>query len=239
MSATTNSKPSSSAHDAEVRLERRERVVGDLGLGRRDAARSACSCPRWGSRRGRRRPCSLSSSRSQRSSPTSPCSAKLGARRRLDRKRALPRPPRPPSAASQRSPAWTRSASTSPSRVVHDRALGHGHHEVVARPAPWLLLALAVGAARGPAVRVVPERQQRGDVAVGDQPDVAALAAVAAVGPALGHVGLAPERHAAGAAVTAFDVQAALVDELGHAGQATGPPAAPRPVTRPGGPGRR
>ncbi len=53
---------------------------------------------------------------SHRSSPTSPCSAKEGARRRLDRKRALPRPPWPPRPASQRSPSATRSASSSPSR---------------------------------------------------------------------------------------------------------------------------
>ena len=37
MSATTNSTPSSMPHDAEVGLEGGERVVGDLGLGRRDA----------------------------------------------------------------------------------------------------------------------------------------------------------------------------------------------------------
>ena len=43
----------------------------------------------------------------------------------------------------------------------------------------------------GPAVRVVAEREQRRDVAVGLQPDVAAVAAVAAVGTALGDVGLA------------------------------------------------
>src|SRR5690349_21199486 len=53
-----------------------------------------------------------SSSRNQRCSPYSPCSAKVGARRALVRKRRLPRPPRPPRAASQRSPWVTRSAST-------------------------------------------------------------------------------------------------------------------------------
>jgi hypothetical protein len=58
------------------------------------------------------------------------------------------------------------------------------------------------------------ERQERGDVAVGDQPDVAAIAAVTAVGPTLGDVGLAPERDTACAAVTPFDVQVAFVDEL-------------------------
>ena len=139
----------------------------------------------------------------------SPCSANAGARRRFDRNRALPRPPRPPAAASQRSPWCTRSASSSPSRVARTvGALGHVTIEVVARRAV-LLLALAVGAVVGPAVRVVAEGEQRGDVAVGDEPDVAALAAVAAVGPAPGHVRLAPERHAARAAVAASHVAAA------------------------------
>ena len=49
-----------------------------------------------------------------------------------------------------------------------------------------LALALPVLAVRGPPVRVVAEGQQRRDVAVGHQPDVAAAAAVAAVGPPLG-----------------------------------------------------
>jgi hypothetical protein len=71
-----------------------------------------------------------------------------------------------------------------------------------------------VGAVHGPPERGVLERQQRGDVAVGDEPDVAACAPVAAVGPALGDVGLAAERDRAGAAVTTPDVQVALVDEL-------------------------
>src|SRR5438132_2155433 len=59
---------------------------------------------------------SRSSRRSQRSSPYSPCSAKPGARRALDRKWALPRPACPPRAARTRSPDWTRSARTTPSR---------------------------------------------------------------------------------------------------------------------------
>jgi hypothetical protein len=75
-------------------------------------------------------------------------------------------------------------------------------------------LALAVGAVDGPPERRVLEGQQGGDVAVGDQPDVAAVAAVTAVRPALGDVGLAAERDGTGAAVTTLDVQIALVDEL-------------------------
>src|SRR5215207_1744475 len=79
---------------------------------------------------------SLSSSRSHHSSPTSPCSAKAGARRRLDRKRALPRPPRPPSAATKRSPAATRSASTSPSRSRTTVPTGT-FTTTSSPPAPW------------------------------------------------------------------------------------------------------
>ena len=43
------------AHHAEVRLERGERVVGDLGLGRAHRRDQRATCPRWGSRRARRR----------------------------------------------------------------------------------------------------------------------------------------------------------------------------------------
>jgi hypothetical protein len=60
---------------------------------------------------------------------------------------------------------------------------------------------------------VVPEGQQRRDVVVGDEPDVAAVAAVAAVRTALGDVGLPAERHRARPTVAALDVEAALVDE--------------------------
>ena len=41
------------------------------------------------------------------------------------------------------------------------------------------------------------------------------MAAVAAVRPAPRHVGLAAKRHAAGTAVTAFDMDAYFVDEHG------------------------
>ena len=87
-----------------------------------------------------------------------------------------------------------------------DGALGDGDLEVVAAAAVQVL-ALAVDAVAGPAVRVVAEREQRGDVVVGDQPHVAALAAVAAVRAALGDRALAPERDAAGAAVAAAHVE--------------------------------
>ncbi len=48
------------------------------------------------------------------------------------------------------------------------------------------------------------------------EPDVAAVAAVAAVGAAPVDVRLAPPRHRAGAAVARARVQLGLIDEAGH-----------------------
>src|SRR5690606_28479438 len=97
--------------------------------------------------------------------------------------------------------------------VGHDRALGHDDLDRLAALAVQVL-ALAVGAVAGPAVGVVAERDQRGDVVVGDEPDVAAVAAVAAVRSAHDDGTFTTERDAASAAVTTADVELALVDEL-------------------------
>ena len=53
--------------------------------------------------------------------------------------------------------------------------------------------------------------------AIGDEDDDAAVAAVAAVGAALGDVLLAPERDAPVAAVAGFHVDVGFVDEHGSA----------------------
>ena len=99
--------------------------------------------------------------------------------------------------------------------VADGGALGHRHLEVAPPPAV-LALALPVHAAPGRPVRMVLERDQRRHVAVDDEPHAAAVAAVAAVGPAPGHVRLPPEADRARAAVTTLDVETALVDELRH-----------------------
>ena len=88
---------------------------------------------------------SLSSSSSQRSSPASPCSAKLGARRRLDRKLALPRPPWPPRAACQRSPVCGQVGQQGAVLGPDDRARRDVDDRVLAGPAV-LPLAAPVGA---------------------------------------------------------------------------------------------
>ncbi len=65
-------------------------------------------------------------------------------------------------------------------------------------------------------MRMVPEREERRDVAIRPQDDVAALAAVASVRSAAGNVRLAAERHRPGAAVPTPHVDLRLVDELTH-----------------------
>ena len=172
------------AHDAEVRLERRERVVGDLRLGRARPPRSASTSPRSGSRRARRRraasargaasalrrtrPARRSSAPGARSTGSARCRVRPGRRapRASGRRGARGR-----RAARRRAPYTTVPSGTSTTRSAPADAV--------------LLLARAVRARRGLAVRVVAEREQRRDVAVGPQPHVAAPAAVAAVGTAL------------------------------------------------------
>jgi len=78
------------------------------------------------------------------------------------------------------------------------------------------VLALSMHAVTGTSVRVVSESEQRGHIVVGNQPDVAAIAAVAAVWAAVHHRTLPPERHASGPSVTSAEVQLTFVDELRH-----------------------
>ena len=211
MSASTNSW-SLEAHDAEVRLERGERDSRRSSAWPRSPPRSASTCPRWGTRRARRRRAAsarAAASAPRRTRPARRSSAPAGRSTGSGRCRARPAR-RGPRASGRRGARGRRAARRRGSRT--DGALGHVDHEVGAARAV-ALLARPVRARLGPAVRVVAEREQRRDVAVGLQPDVAARAAVAAVGPALRDVGLAPERHAARAAVAAAEVDLDLVDE--------------------------
>ena len=94
----------------------------------------------------------------------------------------------------------------------HDRAFGHGDDEI----APALAVLLRAGSVRPAlalAVWVVTEGEERRDVAVGLDPDIAALATVATVGPTARHMGLATERDRTRPAVATLDVQLRFVDE--------------------------
>jgi hypothetical protein len=73
-------------------------------------------------------------------------------------------------------------------------------------------------AALGLVVPLVVEVEQRVQGRIGLEPDAAAVAPVAAVGSAPGHVLLAPEADAARAPVTSLDEDVDLVDEHGRGG---------------------
>ena len=112
-----------------------------------------------------------------------------------------------------RAPAWARSAtSSSVSRIRTWVPTGTASSRPSPRR-PCLARALAVRAPLRPEVRRLAEAGQVAQVAVGDQDDIAAVAAVTAVGAALGHVLLAPEADAAVAAAAALDIDRGSVGE--------------------------
>ena len=172
---------------------------------------------------------SFISSSIQPSCAGSPSSANAGARRVGVTKWMLPRPPMPPSATTTRSPSCVRSAMSSPVSFVllevlaHHRAHGHLEHEVLPRRAVHAA-AFAVRAALGLEVVLEAVLDERGQARVGLDHHVAAVPAVAAVRPALRHVGLAAKRHATRAAVAALHMYAHFVDK--HGGLLASRPAA-------------
>ena len=202
------------AHDAEMGLERGERVVGDLGLGGRDAADQR-RLAHVGEPDQRHVGQQLEL---EAQPPLLADLALLGERRgpaavgqELGVAAAAPPALGGDVAVAGRHEVGEHGALA----VAHHGPLGHGDEHVGAARAV-AALAHAVGAVVGPAERLVLERQQRRHVVVGDQHDVAPAAPVASVGPALGHVRLTTEGHRAGAPVARLHVQVALVDELGH-----------------------
>ena len=214
MSATTSSCVVDADH-AQLRGQGRERVVGDLGLGGRDAAdERALAGVREADQRDVGHQLEL-----QAQPALLARLALLGEAGRppLVAEELGVAPPAPPAGRGQEPVAVAAQVGEDGVAVelVHDRPLGHVDLQVLAPPAVQVL-ALAVGAAGGAAVGVVAEGEERGHVAVGDEPDVAALAAVAAVGAAVDDRTLPPEADAARPAVAPADVEPALVDEGGH-----------------------
>ena len=100
---------------------------------------------------------------------------------------------------------------------VYDGAFGHRNLDIGCGRA-MLLLAAAMFAAGGLAVRVIAEAQKRRRVMVGDQPYASAIAAVAAVRAAFRDVCLTSKRHTARATVAALNVDIALIHEVRHDG---------------------
>jgi hypothetical protein len=99
--------------------------------------------------------------------------------------------------------------------AVDHGADGHDDDLILA-PRPVLALRGAVLAVGRPAKGVVLKAQQGGLIVVRDDPHVPTLAAVTAVGSALGDVGFTAKTDAAGPAVARFGVQLGEIDEGGH-----------------------
>ena len=78
---------------------------------------------------------------------------------------------------------------------------------------PWQLALPPASAALGPPVLAIDDLGQAVGAGHGADDDVAAVAAVAAIGAALGNVLFAPEAAAAAAAVAAFDEYGDSIDE--------------------------
>ena len=76
--------------------------------------------------------------------------------------------------------------------------------------------ALAMRAALSTEVMLKTVVDERRELRVGFKDDIATPSAIAAVGTALGDVCLAPKRHAACAAIAAFNVDPAHIGELRH-----------------------
>src|SRR5262249_43531926 len=89
---------------------------------------------------------------------------------------------------------------------------GNLDHEVLA-----ILPGAVVARARAPRRRTVTRRfaavKERAHVRIHHQRDASPVATIAAVGPPLRHVLLAPEAHAAVAALPGDDVDAGVVDQ--------------------------
>ena len=154
---------------------------------------------------------SLSRRSSQPSSPASPRSAKRGAWW-VEPREALVAAPAAAAVGDDDAPAGRR-------EVVHRAVLGRdlrprrdADDEVLALGAV-AQGALAVAPALGAEVRAALEGLQVAQRVVAEQDDVAAVAAVAAVGPAARHVGLAAEGQAAVPAAAGLHEDASLVVE--------------------------
>src|SRR5262249_22255057 len=98
---------------------------------------------------------------------------------------------------------------------VVDHRADRDADENVGAIAAGAVAAHSVAAVLGAPVRMILEMKEGVDGVVGEQDDVAAPAAVAAIGSALGNVLLAPEAHAPIAAFARTNEDGGLVDEHG------------------------
>ena len=156
---------------ADRGLERRERIVGDLGLGAREAAAAATTCRRWAGPRARRR---RAASGAARSSPPRPAgrarrSAAPGGWR--SRTACCPTRPRRRGPAPRAGPGAARSWRTPRARSSTTVPTGTLQDELVAAGAV-ALLALTVPAPRCLEVALVAVGREVAQARVRDHDDV-------------------------------------------------------------------
>ena len=143
-----------------------------------------------------------------------------GVRLVLDLNRVLPHPPLPPLATSSVSTLDHQVAQLlAGGKIRHHRAHRNGDVDVIAAVTRAIVAAaaLAVLTPVGSGDAKVRERVHPLDRL---QVDAAAESAVAAVGSSEGHELLAPETHAAAAAVAGLNLELGFVDELHGMGAA-------------------
>ena len=98
--------------------------------------------------------------------------------------------------------------------VDDDRAGRHANDQILGAAAVAIGAAAVLAALRSP-VFAMRQGGEAVDARLGHHDDAAAVAAVAAVGPAARHVLLAAEAHAAVAAAAGFDFDGDAIDEHG------------------------
>ena len=200
---------------AEHRRQRRERVVGDLRLRVRDPAQERrLAGVRQPGARGVRHQLQVQLELARLARQPG-----LGVARRLPRRGREVRVPAPAPAPARDDDPCLVLAQVGDDRPVvdvrHLRPHGNREDDVVAVGAV-LARAAAVAAALRVEDRLGAEGREVAQVGVGDEDDVAAAAAVAAVRAALRHELLAPEAEAAVAAATRLDADADAIVEHAH-----------------------
>ncbi len=208
------------AHDAEVGHQRREGVVGDLGPGRAHAGDEGALAHGWHAHEG-----GVGHELHLELNPVvAGRLALLGEGRGAAHRRDEVDVAAAADAARRHDDALAGDGEVADlGRGLHGLGVeladhgahGHAQHEVGA-VAAVLAGPLAVGAALGPEVVLVAVVDERGELGVALEDHVAAVAAVPAVGPSLGDMGLPAEAHATGASVASAHVDAGNVGELRH-----------------------